>query len=88
MGSYLNGREVAMMKGIDVAFYRHAACNTRFFAMVASENAKQYKGKCPNPNCGRRVVLRPLELYASTDRARRKYIKLSRGLKAKIFWHA
>jgi hypothetical protein len=75
-----------MMKGIDVAFYKHAACKTSFFVMVDREYANKYTGKCPNPNCSRHVVLTPLELYASTDSARREYIKLSRRLQNKIFW--
>jgi hypothetical protein len=77
---------MAVMKRIDVAFYEHTACDAKFFVQVRRVGEDNFKGKCPNPTCGRHIVLRPGELYVSTDRARRKYIKLSRRLKDKIFW--
>ncbi len=77
---------MAVMKGIDGAFYEHTACNAKYFVQLHRLDEDNFKGTCPNPRCARHVVLRPGELYASTDMARRKYIKLSRGIKNKIFW--
>jgi len=77
---------MAVMKDIDVAFYEHTACSAKFFVQLHRVGQDNFMGKCPNPSCGRLIVLRPEELYTSTDRARRKYIKLSRRLKDKIFW--
>ena len=77
---------MAVMKGIDIALYEHLVCDTKFFVQLHRVDEDTFKGKCPNPRCGRHVVLKPGELYVSTDRARRKYIKLSRRLKNKIFW--
>jgi len=48
----------------------------------------QYKGRCPNSNCNHYVELFPEELYSSTDRARRDYIKKKAdGKRDDIFRH-
>ncbi len=77
---------MAVMKNIDVAYYEHPACNAKFFVKLHRLGEDNFIGKCPNPSCGRHVVLRPGELYTSTDMARRRYIKLSRRLKEQTFW--
>jgi hypothetical protein len=69
-----------------VALYGHAKCRSKFFAELDAEFAPQYKGKCPNPNCNRHVVLFPEELFPSTDKARREYIKRSQGIEDPIYW--
>lgn len=77
---------MAVKKGIDVVFYEQTACNAKFIVQLHRVDEDNFKGKCPNPRCGRYVVLRPGERYASIDKARRKYIKLSHRLKNRIFW--
>ena len=73
------------MKDIDDAFYEHTACRAKYFIQLHRVGQDNFKGKCPNSTCGRHIVFRPGELYVSTEKACRKYIKLSWRFKGKIF---
>jgi hypothetical protein len=71
-----------------VALFGHAKCRSKFFAELNVEVAHQYKGTCPNPSCNRHVALFPEELFTSTDKARREYIKRSQGETEPIYWQS
>jgi hypothetical protein len=71
-----------------VALFGHSKCRSKFFVELSADAASPYKGKCPNPNCNRHVVLFPEELFPSTDKARREYIKRSQGILNSIYWKA
>jgi hypothetical protein len=76
------------MKDVNrVALFGHAKCRSKFFVEL-SELASPYKGKCPNPHCNKHVVLFPEQLFPSTDKARREYIKRSQGVASPVYWKA
>jgi hypothetical protein len=77
-----------MKEAMRVALFGHPKCRSKFFVELNAEPASQYKGKCPNPSCNRHVVLFPEELFPSTDKARREYIKRSQGIASPIYWKA
>lgn len=80
-----NGR-YDMKEAHRVALYGHGLCRSKFFTEIDDTIAHQYKGKCPNPNCNRRVALFPEKLFTSTDKARREYIKKARDERSPIYW--
>ncbi len=69
-----------------VAQFGHPTCRSVFFVKLTGGLSSQYRGKCPNPDCNRRVVLTPRRLFNSIDKARREYIKLFHYEKNRIFW--
>jgi hypothetical protein len=71
-----------------VALFGHTKCRSKFFVELSADVSSSYKGKCPNPNCNRHVVLFPEELFPSTDKARREYIKRSQSVMNTIYWKA
>ena len=77
-----------MTKPAKLALFGHGQCGSKFFTYLYDERMSQYKGVCPNPNCNHYVELFPEELYTSTDKARRIYIKKKgNGESNDIFWH-
>ena len=70
----------------NVALFDHQECKSRFFARIESSAALRYRGRCPNPACNKKVSLKAEEMYVSTDKARRKYIRLSNHPKNQIYW--
>ena len=64
-----------MTKSTKKALFGQWKCGSKFFTYLNDDKLFQYKGKCPNPNCNHYVELLPEELYNSTDKARRDYIK-------------
>ena len=77
-----------MKEAIRVALFGHDLCRSKFFLQLNAGHKSQYKGKCPNPRCNRHVALFPEVLYASTDKARREYIKRSQGHIGPIYWQS
>jgi hypothetical protein len=77
-----------MEKEKQVALFDHQSCKSKFFARLGSSPYVKYRGKCPNPHCNRRISLFPEELFSSTDKARREYIRLSQHEKIRIYWQA
>lgn len=71
-----------------VALFGHARCRSKFFVELRAEISPRYRGTCPNPRCNRHVVLFPEELFPSTDKARREYIRRSQGKVVPIYWQA
>jgi hypothetical protein len=76
-----------MTKAIKLALFGHRRCGSKFFTQLIDEQKLQYKGRCPNPSCNHYVELSPEELYDSTDKARRDYIKKASDEREDIFWH-
>jgi hypothetical protein len=77
-----------MTKSTKLALFGHGKCGSKFFTYLNDDKMFQYKGTCPNPSCNHYVELLPEELYTSTDKARRDYIKKkSNGRRDDIFWH-
>lgn len=81
-------RRTRMKESTRVALFGHDRCRSKFFVQLNIARGSQYKGKCPNPRCNRHVALFPQELYSSTDKARREYIKKSLGDTDAIYWQA
>ncbi|HQA72300.1 MAG: hypothetical protein GXY28_00380 [Bacteriovoracaceae bacterium] len=76
-----------MRRGNRVALFDHQGCNTKFFARLdGSTGAQKYRGKCPNPHCNRTITLFPEAMFASMDKARREYIKLTNHEIGRIYW--
>jgi len=71
-----------------IALFEHGRCRSKFFVQLDTGRDSQYRGTCPNPRCNRHVALYPEALYASTDKARRDYIKKSQGKFSAIYWQA
>lgn len=77
-----------MKETTKVALFGHDRCRSKFFVQLSSSVNSQYKGTCPNPRCNRHVALLPEELYSSTDKARREYIKRSQDENDHIYWQS
>ena len=71
-----------------VALFGHDRCRSKFFVQFSSTVDPQYRGMCPNPTCNRPVALSPEELYSSTDKARREYIRRSQDENDRIYWQS
>lgn len=69
-----------------IALFDHQKCKSRFFAKFEAVGCSKYRGQCPNPRCNRKVSLNPKEMFASTDKARREYIRLSHHRDFQIYW--
>jgi hypothetical protein len=69
----------------NLALFGHGSCGSKFFA-EPNDNAYKYTGKCPNPDCNKRVALFPEEIFGSTDKARRAYIRKYQKGDDPIFW--
>jgi len=69
-----------------LALFGHGLCGSSFFAEPTDPEAYMYHGRCPNPRCNKYVALPPWELYKSTDKARREYIRKSQAELDPIFW--
>jgi hypothetical protein len=76
-----------MIKSAKLALFGHRQCGSKFFTLLDDEKMLKYKGKCPNPSCNHYVELSPEELYDSTDKARRDYIKKANDEHEDIFWY-
>jgi hypothetical protein len=76
-----------MTKSTKLALFGHGKCGSKFFTHLNDDKMFKYKGKCPNPSCNHYVELLPEELYDSTDKARRDYIKKANSERDDIFWH-
>lgn len=77
-----------MKEATKVALFGHDRCRSKFFIQLTSSAISLYRGKCPNPQCNRHVALFPEELYSSTDKARREYIRRSQGENELIYWQS
>lgn len=76
-----------MKKVKRVALFGHQGCKTKFFARLdESPRSQKYRGRCPNPHCNRTVTLFPEAMFASMDKARREYIKLTNHDIGRIYW--
>jgi hypothetical protein len=75
-----------MKKTTNLALFGHGVCGSKFFAESGEEISLKYIGKCPNPSCDMRVALLPEEIFRSTDKARREYIRRSQKEHGFIFW--
>jgi hypothetical protein len=75
-----------MNKSINLALFGHDLCGSKFFAEPSDKNVLKYVGKCPNPHCNRRVELFPEEIFSTTDKARREFIRRSQKVDDAIFW--
>lgn len=75
-----------MRKETTLALYDHKSCGSVIFAEIDTAERSGYKGKCPNPNCNKRVLLRPKTFFHSIDQARRDYIKKTRSGENSVFW--
>jgi len=86
-GFTIDGRRQKMRRGNRVALFDHQGCNTKFFARLdGSTGAQKYRGRCPNPHCNRTITLFPETMFASMDKARREYIKLTNHEIGRIYW--
>lgn len=72
----------------EVALFGHDRCRSKFFVRLSSPVRSTYMGTCPNPRCNRHVALAPEELYSSTDKARREYIRRSQGENDHVYWQS
>ena len=77
-----------MKEATKVALFGHDRCRSKFFVQLSSQINSLYNGTCQNPSCNRHVALFPEELYSSTDKARREYIKKSQDENNQIFWQS
>lgn len=79
-------RRQDMIKTKKLALYGHGICGSDFYTEINEERSMKYTGTCPNPSCNRRVVLAPKDLFPSTDKARRAYIREAKSGRNFIFW--
>jgi hypothetical protein len=77
-------RRQDMIRTKKLALYGHGLCGSDFYTEIDEDRSMKYNGTCPS--CNKRVVLAPKELFPSTDKARRAYIREARNGRNTILW--